>query len=220
MTGKDRSEQITKDITARIIEGLERGVTPWQKPWTSNHRRAFNGATGKGYRGMNSIILEMEQEEKKYSLNCWLTYHQVEQLGGRVKKWSKATPVVFFKPIKTTKEDAEGNEETRIIRLLRFYFVFNLDQTEGLEKIREKFAKPAERNEIATIEEAERIIKETGAAIEFKDVDRACYSPRTDVITLPPRELFKDQQGFYSVICHELTHNAEPRIMPYGSRAR
>lgn len=206
MTGKDRSKQITKDITARIIEGLERGVTPWQKPWTSNHRRAFNGFTGKGYRGMNSILLEMEQEDKKYSLNCWLTYHQVDQLGGRVKKWSKATPVVFFRPITTVKEDAEGNEETRIIRLLRFYFVFNLDQTEGLEKVRAKYDKLAEKNEIAVIEDAEKIIQESGAVIEFKDVDRACYSPIADVITLPPRELFKNQEGFYSVAFHELTH--------------
>lgn len=206
MTGKDRSEQISRDITARIIEGLEKGVTPWEKPWRSNHRRAFNGYTGKPYRGMNPLILEMEQEAKQYSLNCWLTYHQVEQLGGRVKRYSKATPVVFFRPITTVKEDAEGNEETRIIRLLRFYFVFNIDQTEGLEKVREKYGKPVERSEIAVIEDAEKVITESGAVIEFQDVDRACYSPIADIVTLPLREQFKSQEGYYSTTFHELTH--------------
>lgn len=206
MTGHDRSEEIAKDITARIIEGLKKGFTPWEKPWSTNHRRAFNGFTGKPYRGMNPIILEMEAEDKNYSLNCWMTFNQVRQQGGTVKKGEKATPVVFFKPIKTKQEDPEGNEETKIIRLLRFYFVFNIDQTEGLEKVRAKYDKPAEKNEITVIEDAERIIKETGAVIEFKDVDRAYYSPELDRITLPPRELFKTQERFYSVIYHELTH--------------
>ena len=36
-------------VTERIIEQMEQGIIPWQKPWISNSK-AISHATGKPYR--------------------------------------------------------------------------------------------------------------------------------------------------------------------------
>jgi Zincin-like metallopeptidase len=40
------------------------------------------------------------------------------------------------------------------------------------------------------------------------------YAPARDVIQLPPFEAFKDKESYYATALHELTHNADTRIMP------
>ena len=34
-------------VTDRIIQQLEQGLIPWQKPWTGVHGGAYSAATGK-----------------------------------------------------------------------------------------------------------------------------------------------------------------------------
>jgi antirestriction protein ArdC len=44
--------------------------------------------------------------------------------------------------------------------------------------------------------------------------DKAFYSPITDRITLPPRELFAGAEELYATAFHELGHYADFWIMP------
>ena len=43
---------------------------------------------------------------------------------------------------------------------------------------------------------------------------KAFYSPITDRITLPPRELFASVEEYYAAALHETVHYADFRIMP------
>ena len=40
-------------ITERIIEQLENGVVPWQKPWSGTHSGAYNRISNKHYSLLN-----------------------------------------------------------------------------------------------------------------------------------------------------------------------
>lgn len=53
----------------------------------------------------------------------------------------------------------------------------------------------------------------TGAKIK-EEGNRAFYRPSTDEVTMPPFRYFKSPDYFYSVLAHEIVHNADHRIMP------
>ena len=91
----------------------------------------------------------------------WLTFNQVQQFGGRVKKGAKSELVIFWKFFDSQKEagDAQsGNERTSKRRppILRYYRVFNVEQTEGLEK---HLPPPPEERTFTPIETAARIVE-------------------------------------------------------------
>jgi antirestriction protein ArdC len=73
----------------------------------------------------------------------------------------------------------------------------------------------------------EAFIKATLADIRHGG-DKAYYDPVGDYIAVPHSEQFvatetsSATEAYYSVILHELTHNAEPSVMPRrsGSRAK
>ena len=44
-------------VTNKIMEKLEQGTVPWQKPWV-NGNAAVNWKTQKPYRGINTMLLE------------------------------------------------------------------------------------------------------------------------------------------------------------------
>lgn len=78
----------TKDyrqiLTDKLIEQLEAGTAPWQKPWDAREgsdRLPYNPTTEKPYRGANSLYLSAVAMEKGYSDPRWATYKQAEAQG-------------------------------------------------------------------------------------------------------------------------------------------
>lgn len=69
------------------------------------------------------------------------------------------------------------------------------------------------RDTIRRIERAEAFVKGTAAHIRHS-TGGAFYNPSRDFVSMPPLEAFRDAESYYAVLIHELTHNAESRIMP------
>ena len=105
---------IYAEITARIIDQMENGIIPWQKPWVANGK-AISHATGKAYSLLNQMLLGRPGE--------YLTFKQCQQAGGKVKRGEKASMVVFWKWIE--QEDEETHEKKEV-PFLRYYNVFTL----------------------------------------------------------------------------------------------
>ena len=111
-------------ITNEIISNIEsENILPWQKPW--NVIPARNLVSGKPYRGFNSLYLNTQP----YKSPFWMTFLQCKNLGGKVKAGEKSRMVVYWE--KSTYEDKETGELESGI-LSKAYFVFNLEQTEGI----------------------------------------------------------------------------------------
>jgi antirestriction protein ArdC len=79
---------IYQSITGRFIEQLKKGTVPWQKPWLG----VQNMVSQKPYRGINSLLLGSTAYQSPY----WATFKQVADLGGRVKKGEKSTPIIYY----------------------------------------------------------------------------------------------------------------------------
>lgn len=112
-------------VTDRILEELEKGVIPWQKPWTGTRSGAYSRSTGRAYSLLNQFLLGKPGE--------YLTFKQAQEAGGHVRKGEKASVAVFWKQIQVDDTDADGNEIKKTIPVLKYYNVFHIDQCEGIE---------------------------------------------------------------------------------------
>jgi len=77
-------------ITERIVDSLSKGVVPWRKPW--NDVIPSNYITEKTYSGINLFLLGLNDFKSPY----WLTWKQIQTLGGAVKKGKKSSVIVFY----------------------------------------------------------------------------------------------------------------------------
>jgi len=188
-------ESIYEVITNRIIGELEQGVIPWYKPWIASGQ-AISHVTGKPYSLLNQMLLGRGGE--------YVTFKQVQDEGGRIKKGTKAQMVVFWKWIE--QEDEETKEKKKI-PYLRYFNVFHIDQCEG---IKAKHAEPLPQA-VEPDAAAEAIIadylKRSGVRLIREEGNRAFYRPSSDSVTLPLIDQFRNTAEYYGTAFHELTHS-------------
>ena len=195
-------------VTDRIISQLQKGVIPWQRTWSSNGPTSYQ--TNKEYQGINALILQ-----DTYKSPYWLTFRQCQTLGGSIRAGEHGSPIVFVDRFVKEETKADGTTKTRLIPFLKYYTVFNWEQTRNLpEKV------PVERDN-ATIPSAEEILRRRGPRIDYHP-SQPHYSPANDTIYLPGLEQFESSAEYYSTAFHELTHwtggrarLARPEIIDY-----
>jgi antirestriction protein ArdC len=205
---KNTNFDLYQVITDKILEEIEKnGKLNWVKEWkTRKAGSPMNAITKKPYEGINFFLLSMNA----YSSQYWLTYKQVEQLGGNVKKGEKATMIVFWKMNTYTKTNVATNEEeTKNVPLLRYYNVFNVEQCENIT-IKEDI-EPIEYTDNQRIEIAEKLCydyqRREDISYFIKESNGAFYTPSKDSITMPLLEQFNHSQAFYSTFFHEIAHS-------------
>jgi len=208
-----------QEVTDRIINMLETGVAPWQKPWNpadASLDMPMNPTTGKAYRGGNAIHLMATGLSRGYGDPRWMTYRQAAGLAWQVRKGEKGTQIEFWEvkagrdtrsePIRAGNGDghkpADGPDEGCGNRLIhRVYTVFNAKQIEGIPEWT-----PNERTVFEVVEAAEHILSNSAATIRHDQTDCAFYNRSSDSIHLPPKQAFKDAAGYYGTALHELAH--------------
>lgn len=191
-------------ITDKIIAVIEAGEAKGGITWNGQGAIAGlprNLKTGAAYNGVNVLLLWAESQEKGYTSPYWLTYKQAVDMGGNVRKGEKGTQGIFFGSREIEEENEAGDTETRRAAFAKSFFVFNLDQCEGIET---PAALPA-CEEWQAIEAAELLLKKSGATI-IEGGTKAFYRPSTDTIQMPDRSRFETAGNFYAVNLHELTH--------------
>lgn len=185
-------------ITNRIIEELEKGSVPWQKPWSGGTGSAKNLISKKPYQGINQIMTGLQAFESEY----WLTFNQCKKLKGSIKKGSKSTMVIFWKFLE--KDNLSTGKKDKI-PMLRYYRVFNATQTEGIDYPVQD-TEPKQNN---PIESCQKIINDLplGMPKVLHEEQRAFYRPSSDHINLPRMDSFKGSTEYYSTYFHELVHS-------------
>lgn len=186
-------------VTGQILSYLDNNVIPWKKPWTSKIRFPRNLVTDKLYRGINVWLLLASSYASPY----WLTFNQAKDLGGTIKKGEKSSIVVFwnFKEVEEVNKDT-GELEKKNIPYLKYYRVFNVHQCEGVtcpDRQEESHEDP--------ITEAEAIIEGYKGRPEIKHgFTKACYNPIEDVVKMPNKSAFVNQNEYFSTLFHECCH--------------
>ena len=187
-------------VTERIIAELEKGIIPWEKPWTGVRDGAFNRITKRPYSLINQMLLQHRGE--------YATFKQWSELGGHVRKGEKSEIVVFWKILEQLETNEEtGEKEIKKIPLLRYYNVFHISQVDGVEPL----APEQLNNDITPIEAGDKIItdyitREHLNFIECKS-NKAYYSPSADTVKVPLKEQYNLINEYYSTTYHELIHS-------------
>ena len=213
---KQQHVDVYQMVTDRVLEQIEQGIIPWHKPWSaatlSEDALAISYTSRKPYSFLNQMLLGRNGE--------WLTFNQVKERGGNIKKGAHAGIVVFYKKyqVKKTKrvKDAEGNEcdkeVSSTIPVLKYYHVFHIDDCEGIESKIKVEEKPKE-SKVQPIKRAEKIVKDYLKAQPLlklhndRPSNRAYYTPMWDEITVPMLSQYQEKEEYYSTLFHEMVHS-------------
>lgn len=206
-------QEYAEQVAAKIIEQLQQGTAPWQKPWQPGELQLpYNPTTGKEYRGMNTLWLHMQG----HSDPRWMTYNQAAAEGAQVRKGEKGSHIVYWKfsdEKKLTDEQGKpvidpetGKQKTINVQLERprsfTAVVFNASQIDGLPPLEARVVGPEPERHAR----AETILTNSGARIHHVAGDSAFYSPGRDSITLPERTQFGTADNYYATALHEVGH--------------
>ena len=187
--------------TERMVTLLESGTNPWRKTWsTSTFQPPMNYTNKRIYSGINFFLLSL------FDNPYWMTYKQIIQRGGAVKKGAK-TEIVFYwlwtyfdSNGKITKNE---NEAVKKIPKLRYYRVFNAPDIEGIEF---KYPKPQQLNPNEKYNHCEQLIESTDAVIKNINSNQPYYNFVKDFINMPIIGSFDNSDFYYSTLFHELGH--------------
>jgi len=219
---------IRERISGEIVAALQQGTMPWRKPWAdlANSGYPMNVVSKKLYRGINPLLLQLAAQRRNFTSKWWGTYQQWAGIGCQVMKrpadvqpgaWG--TKVIFWKPIKTTKKDAKGEEKDSTFPLMREYTVFCADQVEG-DAIEHYRTHAPTTTSVIDFEPAERVIQATYADIRHVPGGQAAYyRPPQDFIVMPLKSQFAEPAAYYGTAMHECVHWSESRLGWTGSYA-
>jgi antirestriction protein ArdC len=194
-----------------FIGMIEAGAPPWRQPWANGGRGSLpRRADGHPFSGTNCWILAAMGAATGRSSPYWFTFRQALAIEACVRKGERGQHVILFKTRSVEAAGEDGEAETRTLKFLRSYVVFNGDQLDGL---------PEPFRGAPAIDEGFRVTlrDETLDAVPAEIVlggERACYVRATDRIHLPPPETFVNADEFQSTKAHELAHwsGAETRL--------
>lgn len=186
-------------VNGLILGALDNGVIPWVKPWSSVCDKPKNFATGHEYSGANFFLLSLLGGTSPY----FLTFKQVNDLGGSVKAGSKAIPVIYWNVVK--KKEVEG-EEKDSFAFLKYYNVFKASDITGID-----FPTPKPLIDFNPIPACETLVSNALAlnacASIAHDESSAYYRPSTDAIHLPLPSFFHSENAYYATLFHEMGHS-------------
>ena len=214
MTYTTKTTTIKRDlyseVTNKIIALLEKGVAPWRQTWSA-YGQARNFITNHEYQGINRLLLN----NTPYPIPYFLTYNQVKQLNGSIKKGAKADQAYFFT---IYYKDATGKvisfEEAQVLksqgeafttfRLLKYFNLFNIANVEGVEFHIPKVELKAHEQ----IAKCETIMQHMPNAPQVKciNANEAYYNPKLDFINMPAIAQFTSAAEYYVTLFHEAVH--------------
>jgi len=200
----EEAMNIYEVVNQKIVELLEQGTVPWRKPWNSESGQPKNLVSKKEYRGINTLLLGCQPYGSRY----WLTFKQCQEKGGHVRKGEKATMVVFWKMLDRLGAGDSGEHDDEPVRngkipMLRYYNIFNWEQTEGIE------APPTQEthNIFTPNEKAQAIIDNMPLRPEILHGGNvASYSVRWDRVKMPEKHAFDSAEEWACCLFHELSH--------------
>jgi antirestriction protein ArdC len=190
-------------VIERIQEELKQGRIPWQSPYLKGKdgQTKCNFISGHSYRGTNELLLAYNQD------TYYMTFKQAQEIGAQIKKGAKSEIVTFWKMLETA-DRSTGEKKT--VPILNYYRVFGVSQVD-FSACEEKYnhyitKRQADIKHNPFINDIEQFLYYTQASIRHERKDLAYYSPVFDYINMPPINTFNDNNTYYEVMFHELTH--------------
>lgn len=190
---------IRHHITKVLIKEIEEGGLPqWREPWASMERPRSGRPggrkwpCGRPYGAFNAFRLNSAALKRGYTNPRWVTREYAEKMRRPVRKaeLGRGTSIVSVYPNPVA--------------------VYNLEQLEGARKtgLRQRPLPKAE----SIIEDYRKRERKLGlnfrAPASLGEMDKAFYSSSRDIIVIPPKHMFPDDnQEYYMTAFHEIAHS-------------
>ena len=101
----------------------------WIKDWNICFK---NFETNYQYNGINVLLIARNMLDRNHKQPYFMTFQQAKKASYKIKKGAKSYPIFFFN-IKEKEIKNEEEIETIKIPILRQYFLFNIEDIEGIE---------------------------------------------------------------------------------------
>jgi antirestriction protein ArdC len=189
-----------QQVSDRIMEALARGTPPWNRPWSMG--RPMNAVSLRPYQSVNRLLLELRAFEAGFRSSRWITYSASKAQGGHVNRGERGMTVLYFAPAEGLIPSEHEDASTASRPIMKSYTLFNLDQTSGLEHLREP--DPVGQPDLGG-ERAMQLLTASNARIRYGTMG-AAYYPTLDLIMLPPSTAFTSTSAFFGTAFHELAH--------------
>jgi antirestriction protein ArdC len=209
-TTKRNLSTVRADLTAKLIDLMLNGSTDWVKKLSEG--QPYNPKTKARYNGVNNLYLSLTSIERGYNDNRWYTFNQLQEMGLKLKKGSKAVAIEGYTLIdkQTKKEftsktldgmtDAEKADykAKNVYPKYSYYNVFNASCVIGLEPATKAEKQPA-------YERCEKIVANSPTKI-INGGNTAYYWVSRDEIRIPKMSEFDTVDIYYSTLLHEMAH--------------
>lgn len=211
---------VKSEVARTLIDAMERGDTPWQKPWAAQAMSPTNPTSGNAYRGINRILLSLSGRADPR----WMTYQQAQANKWQVRRGEKGTPIVKLvelSPSAAAEAQAQAgtvagggdartseqstNGQPRKLFALRRYTVFNAQQIDGVPEL-----DPMPERDFDPVDRAEAVmsaLKEQTGLIVIHGGSQACYVPALDEVRLPSKKAFQSVYDYHATALHEGAHS-------------
>ena len=228
-TTNNTIEKIAPMFTDLLIKKIECLKTDWQKPWIASLEQGLpRNIRGTVYNGGNVLMLLFYTEFMKFTLPVFLTFNQAKEEDLSVCKGARSFPVYYWfkfvvhKETKKTikyeeyrKLPATEQENYKVIPQMKYYNVFNIDQTDFAEKQPERYERmkkgeqPEDYSDGMIYEALDELVylQNWYCPIKVQYSDSAYYSPSSDHIVCPQREQFPQGAEYYGTLLHEMAHS-------------
>lgn len=208
------NRKICEMVNEVVVAALTSGVVPW-KEREFIHKPAVN-AKLKEYSLVNQWLLQKGGE--------WLTFKEVVNRGGNVKKGEKSKFVIFWTMYNKPEKDSNGknvlDENGNVviekkIPCLKYYHVFHISQCEGIES---RYGEETTQR----VEQADDVIanymKANPGLTVAETTEKPNYMPSTDTIHIPAITDYMNTNDYYAEMFHEMTHSTghRDRLNRYG----
>jgi len=183
---KVKKPDVYEIITERVISLLENSVIPWHRPWKTkvvNDKVEVvlpqNAVSNLPYQGINAMLLHALE----FELPFFLTFNQVKEKGGMVKKGEKGFPVLYYEQFTKEVLQEDGTMKDETVFVSKYYIVFNIEQCENLTLVLPEMIAPKEEDlegmKVHAIEHCEELIKgiPSPPSIHIKQSNKAFYQP-------------------------------------------
>lgn len=209
MAAQRTKAEVQEQTTARILAALESGRIPWENPVVIrglHDGMQFNPTTDRPYHGgVNTILLWLAAQTNGWTDPRWMGRGQAKKAGYSIKGLTNAVGTIIFAPIMRKFKDKETGEWVYICSGFREVMVFNAQQIEDIPSIEDQYEIP-EVNPEGGFHMAARILRDSGASVQFDVATTPCYIPALDLIKMPKAGQFNSVDSYWSTMMHELTH--------------
>lgn len=192
---KSQNTPVYKHVVGEIIGQIAKGTKPYENPWRGAEGSPFNGHSGRGYSGINELILWSAAINRGFDCHRWITERQAAAKGGCLHQWEygRGTTIFFGR--------RQHYGEGRSSGIYRQFVVYNWLQFDGLPALRVQPIEP----ELASLSRFQAFVAATGANIRYGG--HKAYFHQDGFIQLPePWAFYFPANDLPRTLVHELGH--------------